>query len=114
MKKRILSVILSLALIVSSFVSGVPAQQTYAVTSDATTLYYNEGHRDTRANALSNDALAYYDDFAYDYAKLRSGEVTVGATDLASSLNGLMRSTLENQVSYNSLPDYWAYTDAED
>ena len=106
--------ILSLALIVSSFVNSVPAQQTYAATSDTSVLYYNTGHRDTDAHALSNNAIAYYDDFAYDYAKLRSGEVTVSATNLATSLNGLMRTTLENQVPYGDLPKYWAYTDAED
>ena len=60
MKKRLLSVLLSLALIVSSFVTNVPSQATYAATSDVSALYYNTGHRDTDAHELSEAAIAYY------------------------------------------------------
>ena len=113
MKKRLLSVLLSLALIVSSFVTNVPSQATYAATSETSALYYNTGHRDTDAHELSEAALAYYEDFAYDYADIASGDVRVAAADLASALHTMMRSTLENEVSYDDLPKYWAYTDAE-
>ncbi len=114
MKKRLMSVLLSLALIVSSFVTNVPSQATYAATSETSALYYNTGHRDTAAHELSEAALAYYDNFAYDYADIEKGNVTVSAADLATALKSKMQSTLKNQVAYKSLPDYWAYTDAED
>ncbi|MBO4506778.1 MAG: endonuclease, partial [Lachnospiraceae bacterium] len=114
MKNRFMSVLLALALVVSSFVGYVPAQQVSAATSSTSALYYNTGHRDTYATALSAAALAYYKDYVYDYADIASGSVTVGGTDLAASLTSLMQGTLVNQVAYKSLPTYWDYTDAED
>ncbi len=114
-RKGFLATLLTLVMLITLIPSPVTQENVAkAATSNTGDLHYNTGHRDTVAESLSDAATAYYSDFAYDYAKIASGEVSVSGNDLKTALNSLMQTTLTNLVSYSSLPTYWAYSDAED
>ena len=114
-KKKFLTMLVTLSMMLSLIPSSLfPSQAASAASSSTSVLHYNQGHRDTVATSLSDAAVAYYSDFAYDYADIADGTVTPDTDALKSALASLMQSTLELEVSYSSLPTYWAYTDAED
>ncbi len=113
-KKNLLSVMMTIVMVLTLIPSTLFGHVAEAATSSTSALYYNPGHRDTVATELSDAAKAYYEKFAYDYTKIADGSVEVETAVLRTALAAYMQATLENMVSYSSLPTYWAYSDAQD
>ena len=77
----------------------------------------NQGVRHQVCTSLSDQAVAYYKgDYTYENMSALQGGNESGLDTLKSpmcqKLSGLMSDTMENHVSYNSLPGYWDDTDA--
>ncbi|MBP5453387.1 MAG: endonuclease [Lachnospiraceae bacterium] len=76
--------------------------------AEAATLSYNWAMRDDYNSSISAQAEAYYTgEYSYDNLANLSG------TDLFNAVHALMKDTMTASVTYNSLPSYWDYTDAE-
>ncbi len=78
------------------------------------TLVKNSGTRHEVCTALSSQAQAYYTgNYTYDAvsALVGSGSDPMSSA-MFSRLSTLMRTTMTNSVSYNSLTNYWPKTDA--
>ena len=78
----------------------------------------NTGKRHELCTGLSNQAVAYYNKYGFDYDTFTSykGESTGSClkavnTELFKELHELMESTMTKSISYNSLTDYWPDTD---
>ncbi|MCQ2536910.1 MAG: endonuclease [Lachnospiraceae bacterium] len=113
-RKNLLASLLTLVMVLSLIPSNYGLKTASAATTDTGALHYNKGHRDTVATELSDAAKDYYKNFAYNYADIKDNAEAPDGAALKSALTTLMQSTLEKQVSYSSLPTYWAYSDAED
>ncbi len=107
LKKRIISFSMVIALVVSLFSGFTPSVKASAAGTSASALAYNTGNRTTIATELSNQAKAYYSGNNV-YSTLSQKD----ADEIYSTLHDLMQDTLTNQVTYTSLTNYWAKTDA--
>jgi endonuclease I len=103
--KRFLSFVLVLALSLSL----LPAAE-----AKTGTLVSNTGTRHEVCTALSSQAQAYYTgNYTYDAVSALSGSSSAPMNSaLFNRLSTLMRTTMTNSVSYNSLTNYWPKTDA--
>ena len=103
--KRFLSFLLILAL---SF-SLLPAAE-----AQTGTLVKNSGTRHEVCTSLSSQAQAYYTgNYTYDAVSALSGSASDPMNSaMFSRLSTLMRSTMENTVTYTGLDAKWVYTDA--
>ncbi|MBE6958384.1 MAG: hypothetical protein E7447_04450 [Ruminococcaceae bacterium] len=110
--KRISSGLLVLIMVLSLVLTVLP------VKTQAVSLTYNTGTRHDYNAVLSDQALAYYTgNNTWDkLSQLEGGteDCLDMSSDMFYALNMLMTDTMENSVSYSSLPDYWKYTDASD
>ncbi len=103
--KRFLSFLLVLVLSLSL----LPAAE-----AKTGTLVSNTGTRHEVCTALSSQAQAYYTgNYTYDAVSALSGSSSAPMNSaMFNRLSTLMRTTMTNSVSYNSLTNYWPKTDA--
>ncbi|MBQ6235044.1 MAG: hypothetical protein IJK54_03940, partial [Clostridia bacterium] len=78
------------------------------------TLVSNSGTRHTVCTSLSSQAQAYYTgNYTYDAVSgLAASSSDPMSSAMFSRLSTLMKNTMSNSVSYNSLTNYWPKTDA--
>ncbi|MCR4934255.1 MAG: endonuclease, partial [Lachnospiraceae bacterium] len=102
-RKGLSALLTALMLVFAELASLAPALH-----AEAATLSYNWAMRDDYNSSVSAQAEAYYTgEYSYENLSQLSG------TDLLSALHALMKDTMTASVTYNSLPSYWDYTDAE-
>ena len=126
MSKRVMSVLLLLAMLCSVFsgltVSAVAAEPTSA----AEVVYrkngdyvYNWGKRDTTATFLTTYAASYYTgSYSFDVLSKKSGSQATGAkaiyeSDLGKALHTMLASKQTRTTSYNDTKELYRYTDCQ-
>ena len=126
MSKRVMSVLLLLAMLCSVF-SGLTVSAAAAEpTSAAEVVYrkdgdhvYNWGKRDTTATFLTTYAASYYTgSYSFDVLSKKSGSQATGAkaiydSDLGKALHTMLASKQTHTTSYNETKELYRYTDCQ-
>ena len=126
MSKRVMSVLLLLAMLCSVF-SGLTVSAAAAEpTSAAEVVYrksgdyvYNWGKRDTTATFLTTYAASYYTgSYSFDVLSKKSGSQATGAkaiydSDLGKALHTMLASKQTRTTSYNDTKELYRYTDCQ-
>ena len=126
MSKRIMSVLLLLAMLCSVFsgltVSAAAAEPTGAaevVYRKSGDYVYNWGKRDTTATFLTTYAASYYTgSYSFDVLSKKSGSQASGAkaiyeSDLGKALHTMLASKQTRTTSYNDTKELYRYTDCQ-
>ena len=126
MSKRVMSVLLLLAMLCSVF-SGLTVSAAAAEpTSAAEVVYrkngdyvYNWGKRDTTATFLTTYAASYYTgSYSFDVLSKKSGSQATGAkaiydSDLGKALHTMLAAKQTSTTSYNGTKELYRYTDCQ-
>ena len=126
MSKRVMSVLLLLAMLCSVF-SGLTVSAAAAEpTSAAEVVYrkdgdhvYNWGKRDTTATFLTTYAASYYTgSYSFDVLSKKSGSQATGAkaiydSDLGKALHTMLAAKQTRTTSYNDTKELYRYTDCQ-
>ena len=126
MSKRVMSVLLLLAMLCSVF-SGLTASAAAAEpTSAAEVVYrksgdyvYNWGKRDTTATFLTTYAASYYTgSYSFDVLSKKSGSQATGAkaiydSDLGKALHTMLAAKQTRTTSYGDTKELYRYTDCQ-
>ena len=126
MSKRVMSVLLLLAMLCSVFsgltVSAAAAEPTSAaevVYRKSGNYVYNWGKRDTTATFLTTYAASYYTgSYSFDVLSKKSGSQATGAkaiydSDLGKALHTMLAAKQTRTTSYNDTKELYRYTDCQ-